>query len=82
MIPIIELSEFTEELRQIHAVKDNLKQLKDLNFIGQKIMMITGIKLGEIYQEEDRITREKRELSFNYDREPFRKLGEELKGNI
>lgn len=69
MITPSELSEIAESLKKIEPTKENLFLIKQLNTQAQKIMMITGIKLGEIYAEEDRMTQQNRNLTFSYERD-------------
>lgn len=69
-----ELKKHIDAIREIPATEDNLVTIKAINKTAQTIAIVTGLKLSDIYTEQDKKTAQERKLSFEYDREPFIEL--------
>lgn len=78
---IEDLKKHIPAIREIESIEANLRYIKEINYYAQQIAIITGLKLGDIYTEQDKKSRQERELSFQYDRDPFIQLEKQQEHN-
>jgi hypothetical protein len=64
-----EFDTIIEEIQKIEPTKENLFELRKIQAKGTEIATIAAVKVSEIYQEQERIDRQNRELSFSYKRD-------------